>query len=108
MNSFDPFMFVSLSGSCATSKLIQCRSFGIGVCDVSPKFEKDVSEVPDLHPKDFRMRRKVVNYVRKWCSKSRARGEWTPILYAYEVRSDGTVLANILTKLSVDCSRIGK
>ncbi|KZV93516.1 hypothetical protein EXIGLDRAFT_717114, partial [Exidia glandulosa HHB12029] len=88
----DPFMFLNLSGLCATTKLVQCKSFGIYQCDVTRKFYKSREEVPDIAWVDLQERKKVVEHVAEWVEQRRggkARGdpreEWVPILYAYEI-----------------------
>jgi hypothetical protein len=78
-------MFLNLSGLCATTKLIQCTSFGIYQCDVTRKFDKDPSEAPDLAREDFLARKEIIKHVKQWCEKQKGRTEWVPILYAYEV-----------------------
>ncbi|KAI0789609.1 hypothetical protein C8Q75DRAFT_806776 [Abortiporus biennis] len=89
---YSPMMFVNLSGLCATTKLVQCRGLGLSMCDVSRKFQKDPSEVPDLPREDFLARKKVVDTVEKWCEENQGkrpelipRNEWIPILYDYEI-----------------------
>lgn len=73
-------MMINLSGLCATTKLIQCRSFGLSMCSVARKFDKDPEDVPDLAKEDFLERKKVVDQVTEW-----SKGKWVPILYGYEV-----------------------
>lgn len=98
-------MSMNLSGTCATTKLIQCKSFGIYECDVTAKFYKHPSEVPDLAAEDLAERRKVAEYVQAWREKREAGGrrdptsEWTPILYVYEVRF-ATLLESCLANLT--------
>lgn len=84
-------MCLNLSGTCATTKLIQCAMYGILQCDVTRKFYKHPSEASDLAPEDLEARRNVAEYVQAWRDKQEGVGqqdsksEWTPILYAYEV-----------------------
>ncbi|THH19090.1 hypothetical protein EW146_g2003 [Bondarzewia mesenterica] len=81
-------MFVNLSGLCATTKLLQCRSMGIYMCDVTRKFHKSPEEVPDLDKEDFLARKQVVKQVQKWVNDHQESdsevNEWIPILYGYE------------------------
>ena len=84
--------FVNLSGTCATTKLIQCRGMGISTCEVSRKFEQDPDTIVDLQKPDFIARKKVVDAVNRRCDENEGkpeviyRNEWAPILYDYEVR----------------------
>lgn len=80
-------MLINLSGTCATTKLVQCRDFGIEMCSVTRKFEKRPAEVPDLHEVDFKERKKVVQQISQWVNTKgrRAGNEFVPILYDYEV-----------------------
>ena len=80
-------MLINLSGTCATTKLVQCRDFGIDMCSVARKFEKRPAEVPDLHEVDFKERKKVVQQISQWVNKKgrRAGNDFVPILYDYEV-----------------------
>uniref|UniRef100_A0A8H8CDN7 Wax synthase domain-containing protein n=1 Tax=Psilocybe cubensis TaxID=181762 RepID=A0A8H8CDN7_PSICU len=83
----DPLLLVDIYGTCATSKLVQCRTFGCRRVDVSQKFFKKPEEVFDLTPHDFMMRKNVLKQVRDWVKqhgKKRLR-EWVPIAYLYEV-----------------------
>ncbi|KAF8967549.1 hypothetical protein BDZ97DRAFT_1656465 [Flammula alnicola] len=87
MNSFNPMMMVNTSGTCATSKLTQCRDFGCYEIDISRKFLQDPDNVPDLSRDEFMARKNVLNQVKKWVEKNGARGlkEWVPIAYQYEI-----------------------
>lgn len=86
---------MNLSGTCATTKLVQCKNFGIYTCSVERKFHKDPEDVPDLSKEDFLARKMVVDQIGQWCedngkySKNRSVDsiEWSPILYAYQVSS---------------------
>ncbi|KAF9466934.1 hypothetical protein BDZ94DRAFT_1186529 [Collybia nuda] len=88
---FNPMMMINTSGTCATTRLIQCRDFGISMNDISRKFEKSPDDVPDLSRDDFLARKKVINQVNQWCDVMAGkkqmiyRNEWTHILYQYEI-----------------------
>lgn len=77
--------FINLSGTCATSKIIQCYGMGISTCEVSGKFDKDPADVPDLTRADFLARKRVVRAVEEWRRKN-PRQDFAPILYDWEVR----------------------
>lgn len=81
-------MMINTSGTCATSKLIQCRDFGCYQLDVSRKFDQDPDGVPDLSRADFLARKNVLGQVAGWVEEHGKRGitEWVPIAYVYEVR----------------------
>jgi hypothetical protein len=87
-------MMINTSGTCATTRLIQCRDFGISMNDISGKFQQSPEDVPDLSEDDFLARKTVVRQVSKWSADNRGkpeviyRNEWAPILYQYEVCSD--------------------
>ncbi|KAG9009291.1 hypothetical protein FRB90_008435 [Tulasnella sp. 427] len=96
---FNPFMGVNLSGTCATTKLIQCTMLGTGMCDVTRKFlEKTPEDATDLPYEDFMARKKLIEHVIDYDEKrttGKARGdregwEWTPILYVYEIAKGST------------------
>lgn len=86
--------FINLSGTCATTKLIQCRGMGVYQCEVSRKFQKRPEEAPDLSRSDFIARKSVVDEMQRWCDEHEGkpsvggiyRNEWCPILYDWEVR----------------------
>ncbi|KAI0081597.1 hypothetical protein K474DRAFT_1251098 [Panus rudis PR-1116 ss-1] len=83
---WNPMMFVNLSGTCATTKLLQCRELGVYECEVSRKFEQDPHQVRDLDCLDFLARKKVVDQVAKWVGNTRdPLKQWLPILYDWEV-----------------------
>lgn len=96
--------FINLSGTCATTKLIQCRGMGLFQCDVARKFKKDPSEAPDLQRDDFMERKSVVDQMQRWCDEQRGkpsvagifRNQWSPILYDWEVGLSGVALYNVL------------
>ncbi|KAJ3552320.1 hypothetical protein NM688_g4210 [Phlebia brevispora] len=85
--------FINLSGTCATTKLIQCRGMGVYQCEVSRKFQKRPEEAPDLMRADFLARKSVLDQVQHWCDEQDGkpsvgdiyRNEWCPILYDWEV-----------------------
>ena len=81
-------MMMNTSGTCATSKLIQCRDFGCYQVNVSGKFQQDSGSVSDLSRADFLARKNVLGQVTGWVKKHGTRGltEWVPIAYLYEVR----------------------
>lgn len=87
-------MFVNLSNTCATSKLVQIKDFGLEMCSVFRKFEQGVERATDIAPEDFVARKKVYGHIMEWCEEknkrlsddSNLREEWYPILYQYEVR----------------------
>lgn len=72
-------MMINTSGTCATTRLVQCRDFGVMMNDVSRKFDKDPEDVPDLSRDDFVSRQIVLKQTEG------IRQMWTPILYMYEV-----------------------
>lgn len=84
-------MSLNLSGLCATTKLIQCRMYGVNSVEVSRKFNKDPSDVSDLSKADFLARKKVLREVEKWCESMQSKPEvipentWRLINYHYEV-----------------------
>lgn len=84
-------MMVNTSETCATTKLIQCRSLGISTNDVSPKFRRPPEAAPDLSKEDFLARKTILGQVSTWCSNNQGKSEmiynnqWAPILYQYEV-----------------------
>ena len=72
-------MMLNISGTCATTRLVQCRSLGVYENDISRKFDRDPEDVRDLSRDDFIARKIVLDQTtdtRKW---------WAPILYKYEV-----------------------
>ncbi|KAJ7084855.1 hypothetical protein B0H15DRAFT_923535 [Mycena belliarum] len=75
-------MMVNTSGTCATTKLTQCRSFGISMNDVGGKFARDPEHATDLGLDDFLARKDVIRQVEQWAETTRT--EWAPILYLYE------------------------
>jgi len=81
---WSPFTTVNTSGTCATTKLIQCTDFGVYQCDVTRKFQQDPSEVIDISEIEFLARQKVVEAVMRW-SKLIIKEEYIPILYDYEI-----------------------
>ncbi|TCD69037.1 hypothetical protein EIP91_009100 [Steccherinum ochraceum] len=86
-------MFINLSGTCATTKLVQCRQMGVYECEVTRKFQQDPRDVQDLHEADFLARKKVVDEVADWIESRTPQGarrpspmdDWSPILYDYEI-----------------------
>ncbi|TFK52252.1 hypothetical protein OE88DRAFT_1657406 [Heliocybe sulcata] len=89
---FNPLMMVNRSGTCATTKLMQCTSFGVYMLDVSPKFDQDPEGLPDLTKEDFLARKQVVEEVAQWVETHKnkepqavVKNEWVPILYQYEI-----------------------
>ncbi len=94
---------INKSDTCATSKLVQCYGMGVYECDISHKFEQSPEQVLDLTRDDFLARKKVVDAVARWCSQHKGtntivlRGEWTPILYDWEVRDITTDVSQSLS-----------
>ena len=88
--------FVNLSGTCATTRIIQCYQLGIYTCEVSRKFEQDPDHVLDLHKPDFLARKKVVDAVDKWCSGKDELQLYLPILYDCLSGDVGTCTRSIL------------
>ncbi|KAI0055379.1 hypothetical protein BV25DRAFT_1921855 [Artomyces pyxidatus] len=85
---FNPLMFVNTSGLCATTKLLQCRNFGVFQVDISRKFQRGPEAAPDLTEEDFYARKDVVDQVGKYTDENIPEGhplEWVPILYQFEV-----------------------
>jgi len=88
---FSPFSGFNLSGICATTRLMQIRMMGLGMCNVKAKFEKDPNDVPDLANEDFLCRRKMLARMKRELKKNRPElGEFEPILYVYELYSGET------------------
>ncbi|KAJ7491026.1 hypothetical protein FB451DRAFT_1023002, partial [Mycena latifolia] len=79
---FNPMMMVNTSGTCATTRLTQCRDFGISMNDVTGKFYRDPGRATDLSLVDFMARKDVIEQVDKWAEETNK--EWAPILYLYE------------------------
>lgn len=85
--------FINLSGTCATTKLIQCRGMGLYECEVSRKFQKRPEDAPDLSRTDFLERKRVIDQMERWCNEHESKpsvggiykNEWHPILYDWEV-----------------------
>jgi len=80
---FNPMMMVNTSGTCATTRLTQCRGFGVYMNDVSKKFHRDPELATDLGKEDFRARKDVIGQVARWAEGKSE--EWVPILYLYEI-----------------------
>lgn len=58
--------------------------------DVTPKFERDPANSPDLSLDDFMARKKVLEQVQDWKEKNgggrgKPDADWVPIAYMYEV-----------------------
>lgn len=88
---FNPMMMVNTSGTCATTRLIQCRDLGVYTNDVSRKFQRSPEDAPDLSRDDFLARKKIINQVSRYCAdraretKSEYEDQYVPILYLYEL-----------------------
>ncbi|KAJ6457059.1 hypothetical protein C8R47DRAFT_1164628 [Mycena vitilis] len=84
---FNPMMMVNVSGTCATTRLTQCRGLGVYQNDVSGKFQRDPERATDLSEEDFMARKDVIEQVSDWAEKQTQRldKEWPPILYLYEI-----------------------
>lgn len=80
-------MMVNTSGTCATSKLIQCRYLGCYQIDISRNFDQDPENAPDLSYDDFMARKNVLDQVKDWVEEHGKRGlsQWVRIAYMYEV-----------------------
>lgn len=84
-------MMINTSETCATTKLIQCRLYGISTNDVSQKFIRSPEDATDLTEDEFMARKAVLVKVRLWCCENMGnpdmilRNQWAPILYSYEV-----------------------
>ncbi|KAJ7348866.1 hypothetical protein DFH08DRAFT_913925 [Mycena albidolilacea] len=76
-------MMVNTSSTCATTRLTQCRDFGVYMNDVTKKFLRDPEQAPDLSEADFMARKNVIEQVSEWSEGIGA--EWPPILYLYEI-----------------------
>ncbi|KAJ7494363.1 hypothetical protein B0H11DRAFT_2004322 [Mycena galericulata] len=81
---FNPMMMVNTSGTCAATRLTQCRDFGVYMNDVSGKFNRDPELATDLSEQDFMARKNVIGQVGRW-SAGKKPEEWVPILYLYEL-----------------------
>jgi len=84
---FNPMMMVNTSSTCATTRLTQCRDFGVYMNDVTKKFLRDPEQAPDLSEADFMARKNIIGQVGRWSESqgNRMDQEWPPILYLYEV-----------------------
>ncbi|KAJ7119004.1 hypothetical protein C8R44DRAFT_841344 [Mycena epipterygia] len=80
---FNPMMMVNTSGTCATTRLKQCRDFGVYMNDVTNKFDRDPEFATDLSAEDFSARKNVIEQVADWSEGKKQ--EWAPILYLYEI-----------------------
>ena len=90
LHSFGGFTTINVSGICATTRLLQCRDFGVYQCDISRKFDRNPDELVDITKEDFYARKKIVKTVDRW-SKGRGKFEqYTPILWSYEVCNSTT------------------
>lgn len=84
-------MMVNTSGTCATTRLIQCRYLGVYTNDISRKFQRSPEDAPDLSRDDFLARKKIISQINKYCddrareTKSEYEDQYVPILYLYEV-----------------------
>ncbi|EPQ51019.1 hypothetical protein GLOTRDRAFT_81621 [Gloeophyllum trabeum ATCC 11539] len=92
LSGFSPMMMINRSCTCATTRLIQCRGFGVYQNDISAKFDKSPDEVPDLAKEDFLARKKIIDQVAAWVDEHQDKtpqiiykNEWVPILYGYEI-----------------------
>lgn len=83
--SFGGLSSINISGLCATTRLLQCRDFGIFQCDISRKFDRNPRELVDIYPEDFYARKKIVQTIRAWNEKRNEHEQFTPILWEYEV-----------------------
>jgi hypothetical protein len=59
-------MMVNTSETCATTRLIQCRGFGVYMNDISRKFQQLPEAAPNLSRDGF-MARKVIDQAGQWC-----------------------------------------
>ncbi|KAJ7700791.1 hypothetical protein B0H17DRAFT_1046655 [Mycena rosella] len=82
---FNPMMMMNVSGTCATTKLTQCRNFGILENDVTRKFYGDPERATDLSLADFMARKDVIEQVDSWAEETKQNMKWKPILYLYEI-----------------------
>ncbi|KAJ6630299.1 hypothetical protein B0H10DRAFT_2160282 [Mycena sp. CBHHK59/15] len=80
---FNPMMMVNTSGTCATTRLIQCRDLGVYANDVGRKFDRSPENATDLSAEDFMARKLVIEQVQEW--SERTKQEYAPILYLYEI-----------------------
>ncbi|KAJ7290140.1 hypothetical protein C8J57DRAFT_1114099 [Mycena rebaudengoi] len=79
-------MMVNTSGTCATTRLIQCRNLGVYMNDVTAKFERSPENATDLTLADFTARKKIIEEVGRWSAAGKSKvDEWAPILYLYEI-----------------------
>ncbi|KAJ6507618.1 hypothetical protein DFH09DRAFT_1050428 [Mycena vulgaris] len=76
-------MMGNTSGTCATTRLTQCRNLGIYMNDVTSKFNRDPERTTDLSLEDFMARKAVIEQVGRWSEDTKE--EWAPILYLYEI-----------------------
>lgn len=105
--SWKPIMLVNISGTCATTKLIQCQLFGILTCEVTRKFQQDPEAAADLFEGDFLERKRVVQSVASWCRGSKYK--YVPILYDYEVCTLLLLFAMCLDHCAcIDCCAVCK
>ncbi|CAL1712528.1 unnamed protein product [Somion occarium] len=90
MPGWSPNNVVDPSGTCATTKLMQCRNFGVYECEVSAKFERGPENLQDLSKDDFLARKKVVDAVEKWNEQRNKYETYHLILYDYEIVKGST------------------
>ncbi|KAJ7202385.1 hypothetical protein GGX14DRAFT_654369 [Mycena pura] len=86
---FNPLMIVNRSETCATTKLEQCRSFGVNMNDITEKFQRFPEDSPDLTKEEWRARKTVIQQVERLTETRDL--PWLPILSKYEVRRVLTV-----------------
>ncbi|KAK7690312.1 hypothetical protein QCA50_006969 [Cerrena zonata] len=84
MPSFGALSHINISGICATTRLLQCRDFGVYQCDISRKFDRNPGDVVDIYKEDFFARKKIVQTVDAWNEKRNEFEQFTPILWSYE------------------------
>lgn len=91
---FGALSHINISSVCTTTRLLQCRDFGVYQCDISRKFDRNPSDVVDIYKEDFFARKKIVQTVDAWNEKRNEFEQFTPILWSYEVRL-GDMIMNI-------------
>nr|GAT47550.1 predicted protein [Mycena chlorophos] len=82
---FSPMMMINRSETCATTKLLQLRDFGINENDITPKFLRSPENSPDLSREEFVARKRVIEQIDGLEATGRHGLPWLPILSKYEI-----------------------
>ncbi|GAA5969088.1 hypothetical protein JCM3765_003434 [Sporobolomyces pararoseus] len=83
---FNPLMSFNMSGTCATTRLLQCPYLSLSMVDVSGKFAPHKKEgATDLGPEMWEILKKALENIKSRLNKGEKRQQWYPILYAWEL-----------------------